>query len=94
MKTVDTSVFVAKIESRVKPEEVDLGNLPPIEKPHTHPTKIPTEIELPVVEKEQPLPTLRKSERFAERNSERCNSQSSAKPSVTVLNSLMTKLHG
>ena len=33
MKKVDTSVFVANVENRIKPEEVDLGSLPPIQKP-------------------------------------------------------------
>lgn len=33
MKLVDTSVFVAKPQDRIKPEVVDLGSLPPIQKP-------------------------------------------------------------
>jgi hypothetical protein len=33
MKHVDTSVFVANSQDRIKPEAVDLGSLPPIEKP-------------------------------------------------------------
>jgi hypothetical protein len=33
MKQVDTSVFVAKSQDRIKPETVDLSSLPPIEKP-------------------------------------------------------------
>lgn len=33
MKHVDTSVFVADSQDRIKPEAVDLGSLPPIQKP-------------------------------------------------------------
>jgi len=32
MKRVDTSVFVANAQDRIKPEDVDLGDLPPIER--------------------------------------------------------------
>ncbi|MBZ0285211.1 MAG: hypothetical protein K8L97_31040 [Anaerolineae bacterium] len=42
MKVVDTSVFVAQADSRIKPEVVDLGNLPPIQKsPRPNPSPLP-----------------------------------------------------
>ncbi len=40
MKTIDTSVFVASADRRIKPEAVDLGDLPPIQKPNPRPAKL------------------------------------------------------
>ncbi|MCL4247387.1 MAG: hypothetical protein KJ065_04460 [Anaerolineae bacterium] len=77
MKKVDTSVFVSEQKaSRIKPEEIDMADLPPIPKPVPHDNK----------SQEQ-----EKAERISERTEFRTENRSDQRPSFFPLKRRTTR---